>query len=167
MDVRVEGDRNRTAGEIYVEDRSVRTVHLSIENLSIEVGAPTAAGASQARNLQMQDLHTRRAYLREVRRALRRRFVRHRTVLVFLACCALFIFALLMGWGAPPHSLRGALVLMVGIGCVIPSMFWMARERTALYAELRRNKEERFELECALVRVEAETEALRNRQARG
>ncbi|MFT3759002.1 hypothetical protein [Thauera sp.] len=155
MNVRVRGEGNRTAGGNYTEDRSVGVIHLNIGKLSVGEGSRIAT-----RVLLHEDLHAQHQHLREVGRALRRRFVLHRTVLVFATCCGLFVAALLAGWGAPPRSPVGALVLIVGFGGVIPSALWMVRERNALYAELRRNRAERFALECALVRAEAEAEAL-------
>lgn len=158
MDVRVEGDGNRTAGGDYREERSVQ---VRIGKVSISVPASQQAQLKSAQELQAQHAH-----LGEVHRALRRRFVQHRTVRVFVAWSALLLVAMLAAWGDSPGSPASVLLLLLAVGAVA-SAFLMVQERKALYAELRQNKDERHTIERDLVRTEAEAEAIRKRQARG
>ncbi|MEZ7895987.1 MAG: hypothetical protein QMB75_08905 [Thauera sp.] len=130
-------------------------VHNHIEQLVLPGDGHRLYLASKA---PAEEIQARHAFVCEVGRVLRRRFVLHRSVYGHLGSMALMVAATLFAWGDPPGSPASLVLLTIAFGLVAPSAFWMVRERNALYAELRHNKDERLALERILVRMEAEAE---------
>lgn len=114
--------------------------------------------AGHGGNAHPDELRNHLEHARAAGAVLWRRFMLHRAVFVHLACTLAFALAMLWSWEAPPMSLQGAVALLIGLCAVLPSAWWMVRERAGLEAALNSARERQRTLERDLILAEADAE---------